>query len=155
MPATITVNDSNDVELGFKFRADVAGSITAIQFYKGPSNTDPHEVHLWTSTGTLLASANSTNETASGWQTVPLAQPVSITPGTTYVASYHSDGFYSASPDFFAADVLSGHLLAPSSSSSGGNGVYAYGASGTFPTNTHNSNNYWVDVVFNQLASLP
>ena len=154
-PVTITVNDSNDVELGFKFRADVAGSITAIQFYKGPSNTDPHEVHLWTSTGTLLASANSTNETASGWQTVPLAQPVSITPGTTYVASYHSDGFYSASPDFFAADVLSGHLLAPSSSSSGGNGVYAYGASGNFPTNTHNSNNYWVDVVFNQLASLP
>ena len=154
-PAIITVNDSNDVELGLKFRADVAGSITAIQFYKGPSNTDPHEVHLWTNTGTLLASANSTGETTSGWQTVPLAQPVSITPGTTYVASYHSDGFYSASPDFFAADVLSGHLLAPSSSSSGGNGVYAYGAPGTFPTNTYNNNNYWVDVVFNQFASLP
>ena len=31
---------------------------------------------------------------------------------------------------------------------SGGNGVYAYGASSTFPTNTYNATNYWVDVVF-------
>jgi uncharacterized GH25 family protein len=31
----------------------------------------------------------------------------------------------------------------------GGNGVYLYGPSG-FPTNTYNSNNYWVDAVFTE-----
>ena len=30
----------------------------------------------------------------------------------------------------------------------GGNGVYAYSASSTFPSNTYQSSNYWVDVVF-------
>src|SRR5207249_4112694 len=30
----------------------------------------------------------------------------------------------------------------------GANGVYAYGANGTFPVNSFNSANYWVDVVF-------
>ena len=35
-------------------------------------------------------------------------------------------------------------------SASGGNGVYAYGSSSSFPLNTYNSGNYWVDVLFSQ-----
>ena len=31
---------------------------------------------------------------------------------------------------------------------SGGNGVYAYGATSTFPEDSWDSANYWVDVVF-------
>jgi len=31
---------------------------------------------------------------------------------------------------------------------SGGNGVFAYSASSTFPTNSYQASNYWVDVVF-------
>ncbi len=31
---------------------------------------------------------------------------------------------------------------------SGGNGVYAYGATSVFPTQTYNAANYWVDVAF-------
>ena len=38
------------------------------------------------------------------------------------------------------------HALA--NAATGGNGVYAYGASSVFPTQTWNSANYWVDVVF-------
>jgi len=34
-------------------------------------------------------------------------------------------------------------------SSSTPNGPYAYGSTSTFPSNTYNSANYWVDVVFN------
>ena len=30
----------------------------------------------------------------------------------------------------------------------GGNGVYAYGGSTLFPSNSYRSTNYWVDVVF-------
>src|SRR5262249_61387887 len=30
----------------------------------------------------------------------------------------------------------------------GGNGVYAYGATSSFPTNTYRAQSYWVDVMF-------
>ena len=36
------------VELGVKFRSDVAGYITGIRFYKGAGNTGTHVGHLWT-----------------------------------------------------------------------------------------------------------
>ncbi len=45
--------------------------------------------------------------------------------------------------------MTNGPLTAPAS----GNGVYAYGGSSLFPTNTYQSTNYWVDVVFNPNGS--
>jgi hypothetical protein len=61
-----------------------------------------HVVNLWSSTGTLLASAASSGETASGWQTVNFATPVTLTSNPIYVASYHTGGFYSADSNYFA-----------------------------------------------------
>jgi Domain of unknown function (DUF4082)/Cadherin-like domain/Bacterial Ig domain len=147
-PANITANDANAIELGVKFEASVAGQILGILFYKGPQNTGTHIVNLWSSTGTLLASATSTDETASGWQTVSVATPVSLTANTIYVASYHTGGFYSIDDNYFVANHVSGVLTAPSSASSGGNGVYTYGTGSSFPTSTFNASNYWVDVIF-------
>jgi hypothetical protein len=147
-PANITVNDPSPVELGVKFDTSITGQILGILFYKGPQNTGIHVVNLWSSTGTLLASATSANETASGWQTVNLATPVSLTANTIYVASYHTEGFYSADDNYFTADHVNGVLTAPSSTSSSGNGVFAYGA-GSFPTSSFDATNYWVDVIFN------
>ena len=147
VPGTVTVNDPNPIELGVKFSASTAGSITALRFYKGPQNTGTHTGNLWSTTGTLLASAPFTNETASGWQQVNLPTPVSIAAGTTYMASYHSNGFYSADSNYFATATTNGPLTAPASASSGGNGVYAYGGTSTFPVNTYNATNYWVDVI--------
>ena len=72
-----------------------------MRFYKGPQNTGTHVADLWTATGTLLATATFTNETASGWQQVNFSSPVAITAGTTYVASYHTNGDYSADPNLF------------------------------------------------------
>ena len=77
------------VEVGVKFRSDVSGTITGIRFYKSAANTGTHIGNLWSSTGTLLATATFTNETASGWQTVTFSPAVSITANTVYVASYH------------------------------------------------------------------
>jgi hypothetical protein len=152
-PSVVSVNDPNSVELGFKFQASSAGDITGLRFYKGPSNTGTHAANLWTSTGTLLATATFANETASGWQQVNFATPVTITPGTTYVASYHTSGNYSADPNLFSSAVTNGPLTAPSSASSGGNGVYAYGSGSLFPSNSFNSTSYGVDVLFRpQLA---
>ena len=147
-PSNVLVNDPNSVELGFKFQASSAGDITGIRFYKGASNTGTHIADLWSSTGTLLATATFTNETASGWQQVNFASPVTIAAGTTYIASYHTAGNYSADPNLFANPVTNGPLTAPSSASAGGNGVYAYGTSSLFPTNTFNATSYGVDVLF-------
>ena len=88
------------------------GTITGIRFYKGSSNTGPHVADLWSSTGTLLATATFSNETASGWQQVNFSTPVAITAGTTYVASYHTNGDYSASQNYFANSVTNGELTA-------------------------------------------
>jgi hypothetical protein len=68
------------------------------------------------------------------------------------VASYHSNGFYSASANYFTTDHTSGALTAPASSVSGGNGVYAYGTGSLFPTASYNATNYWVDVLYKQGA---
>jgi hypothetical protein len=153
-PTTVTINDSGDVNLGMKFQADVAGTITGLRFYKGPSNVGSHTGYLWTSTGTLLANATFTNEGASGWQSVNLTQPVEIQANTTYVVSYSTDGFYSATGGFFNSEFANADLTGLASGLSGGNGVYAYGPSGLFPTNSYNASNYYVDVAFRpQLAA--
>lgn len=152
-PATVRVADPNSVELGMKFSASQNGNVTGIRFYKGPNNTGTHTGSLWTAAGVRLGTVTFQNETASGWQTASFTSPIAITAGTTYVVSYHSDGNYSATGNGFASSITSGPLTAPSSASSGGNGLYAYGSSSLFPTNSFNASNYYVDVVFNTLAS--
>jgi Domain of unknown function (DUF4082)/Bacterial Ig domain len=146
-PTLITVNDANAVELGVKFQASRAGSILGIRFYKGPQNTGTHVGSLWNSSGTRLAQVTFTGETASGWQQMNFATPVSISANTTYIASYHTSGFYSDDRNYFTNAYTSGSLTALADGSSGGNGVYLYG-SGGFPTNSYQASNYWVDVVF-------
>ncbi len=63
--------------------------------------TGPHTGSLWSSTGTLLATVTFTNESISGWQTATFSNPVQITKGTTYVASYHTNGIYAARRELF------------------------------------------------------
>jgi hypothetical protein len=117
-PQVAADSDPGSVELGVRFRSDVAGSITAIRFYKSSANTGTHTGSLWAADGTKLAGGTFAGETASGWQQLTLAAPVPIQANTAY------DGAGSR------------------------NGVYAYGAFTAFPTNTYSSTNYWVDVVF-------
>ncbi|WP_374828237.1 N,N-dimethylformamidase beta subunit family domain-containing protein, partial [Mycoplana dimorpha] len=151
-PATVNTNDSAAVELGVKFQTSAAGTVSGIRFYKGSQDTGTHTGSLWSSTGTRLATLTFTNETASGWQTAYFSGPVTLTPGETYTASYHTNvGRYSSTTNYFTSNVTSGPLTAPAS----GNGVYAYGSSSQFPTNTYQASNYWVDVVFNPTTSTP
>jgi hypothetical protein len=149
-PLTAADGDTSSTEVGVKFRSDVAAYILGLRFYKGTGNTGTHVGSLWTGTGTLLAQATFANETATGWQQVNFASPVAIAANTTYVASYHAPvGHYAEDDNYFVtsgADSAPLHALA--NGVDGPNGVYVYGASVAFPTNTYNSANYWVDVVF-------
>ena len=161
MPTTVTIwgptatpahpadPDSNAVEVGVKFTSDVNGLLMGVRFYKSSTNTGTHIGNLWSSTGTLLATATFSNETASGWQQVNFTSPVAIIAGTVYAASYHCTvGHYAGDNNYFAnAGFDNPPLHALRNGVSGGNGVYVYGAS-AFPTNSLQSSNYWVDVVF-------
>ena len=155
VPGLVDGGADSSVELGVKFRSDVAGIITGIRFYKASDNTGTHVGNLWSSTGTNLATVTFTGETGSGWQQMLFSSPVAITANTVYVASYHADaGHYSADVNYFATTgVDNPPLHALADGVSGGNGVFAYGTSSAFPTQTWNAANYWVDVVFNAGAA--
>ena len=143
-------SDDQPVELGVKFRSAVDGRITGIRFYKATSNTGTHVGNLWTTNGDLLATATFANETESGWQQVIFSTPVAISANTVYVASYHTDtGHYCADAGYFSEHSQDNYPLhALADGESGGNGVYSYGASSSFPDQTWLAANYWVDVVF-------
>lgn len=153
-PALASDSDTRAVELGVKFRSDVAGYIHGIRFYKGAQNTGTHVGTLWSAAGTKLASATFTSETASGWQQVKFAQPVAITANTVYVASYHTNvGHYANDDRFFqSVGVDNPPLHALRNGISGANGVFRYGANSLFPSTGSLQTNYWVDVVFAETA---
>jgi len=153
-PEILSDPDTSPVELGMKFQVSTAGSVSGVKFYKGTGDTGTHQAHLWTDNGTLLATATFTDETASGWQTATLSSPVGLTPDTTYVVSYHSNGHYAASSNYFTEDVVNGPLKATADTASNPNGVYAYGGSGVFPTNSFQKTNYWIDVLFSPQAEV-
>jgi hypothetical protein len=148
VPAVVSQNDPNAVEIGVKFQSSASGTVTAIRFYKGAKNIGSHTGNLWSAGGKLLGSVTFTNETASGWQQATLPTPIALTAATSYVVSYHTSGFYSADSNFFATAFSNGPLTAAASSSSAGNGLYAYGQASSFPISSYSSSNYWVDIAF-------
>ena len=152
VPGVVDAGPDSAVEMGVKFRSDVAGNIIGIRFYKASTNTGTHVGNLWSSSGTRLATATFTGETASGWQQVNFATPVSITANTVYVASYHTNvGHYALNEYYFATvGVDNPPLHALADGVSGGNGVYRYGSTSTFPNQSRHAFNAWVDVVFSR-----
>jgi hypothetical protein len=148
-PSTVDAGDTSATVLGVKFTADVSGSVTGIRFYKASTNTGTHVGTLWSAGGTQLGSGSFSGETASGWQTLTLATPVAVTAGTTYVASYLApNGHYSVTGAAFASGPLDNSPLHALANGTSANGVYAYSSTSVFPTNSFNSTNYWVDVLF-------
>jgi Domain of unknown function (DUF4082)/Fibronectin type III domain/Bacterial Ig domain len=150
-PTTVDSGDSTPNNLGVEFTPTANGTVTGMRFYKAAANTGTHVGSLWDASGNLLAQGTFTNETASGWQTLVFSTPVSVTAGTTYIASYLApNGHFSMSRPGFNAAITNGPLTAPASSSTTyGNGVYANGSTTIFPTNSYQATNYWVDVLFN------
>ncbi|MCZ8131098.1 MAG: DUF4082 domain-containing protein [Steroidobacteraceae bacterium] len=149
-PAVESFADASPVELGVRFRPSVSGWVTGLRFYKGAGNGGTHVGNLWSAGGALLASATFRNETATGWQTVTFANPVAVTAGTAYVASYFApQGGYAATAGFFASTgFTSGPLYLFRDGEGGGNGLFRYGSTSGFPTQSYQGTNYWIDVVF-------
>ncbi|HVG97803.1 MAG TPA: DUF4082 domain-containing protein, partial [Chloroflexota bacterium] len=143
-------NQGTPIELGLKFRADVAGYVTGVRFYKGPADTGTHTGSLWTSGGQLLATATFGAESATGWQQVSFDAPVAVSANTTYVVSYFSPtgNLSFTNQAFAAAGVDNPPLRALQDGTDGPNGVFRLGPAGGFPDETYAASNYWVDVIF-------
>ena len=151
--------DPSSVEVGMKFKTDTFGTVSGLRFYKVSTDTGTHIGSLWTPTGQLLAQATFSGETSSGWQQVNFSTPVPITPGTTYLVSYHApNGHYAQTEGYFypqpspapdwGSTVDSPPLHALRDTGTTVNGVYGYSSSPTFPANTFGAENYWVDPIF-------
>ena len=144
VPATVDGNDGSGIEVGTSFVPAISGKVTGLRFYKSALNIGTHTGSLWSSTGTRVATGTFTGESASGWQSLTFPNAVPVSAGTTFVVSYYAPGgHYSASSHFFDAAWTNGPLTVPA-----GNGVYHYGSSSTFPTDSYGATNYWVDPTF-------
>ncbi len=144
-PVSVNQSDgaSTNYELGTLLQSNTAGQITAVRFWKDSKETGTHTGHIWSSTGTLLATVTFAGETASGWQQQALTTPLTITANTTYVVSVNTGAtYYVVTTSGLASQIVNANL----SSVVGANGVY--GATGAFPTNSYSASNYFRDVVF-------
>jgi hypothetical protein len=149
-PSAPDSGDGSSVEVGVRFTPSVAGYVSGVKFFKSAANTGTHRGTLWSAAGTALASGTFTGESATGWQTLVFSSPVPVQAGTTYTASYLAPrGHYAATANFFTGAHSRGPLVAPATT----NGVYAYGSGNVAPTNVFAATNYWVDVVFNTVAT--
>jgi hypothetical protein len=142
-PVIPNATDNVAYELGTKFQASAPGQISAILYWKAPSETGTHTGKIWSANGTLLASVTFSGESASGWQAQALTSPLAIQANTTYVVSVNVNRYYVATGRGLASTVVNGDL---SSVADGANGVY--GNSGAFPNNSYNNTNYFRDVSF-------
>lgn len=143
-PAVTSADDTGAYELGVRISPTASGKITGVKFYKGAGNTGTHTGSLWSASGQRLATGTFSGESASGWQTLTFASPVTVSAGVTYIASYTTTtGRYAVDPGYFQRTaVTGGPLTAPSAD----NGVYSVGSG--FPTNSYQGGNYWVDAVY-------
>ncbi len=156
--AVPTLSDSGDtsaINLGIKFRADTDGYIVGVRFYKSALNTGIHLGTLWSDSGTQLATATFTGESASGWQQVLFDTAVPVTANTTYIASYLAPaGHYAGDLNFFSnKGVDNPPLHALMDGVDGGNAVFAYASTPAFPNQSNMAANYWVDVIYATSAS--
>jgi hypothetical protein len=130
-------------ELGVKLQVDTPEQLTSVRFYKAVGEAGTHTATIWTANGLSLASVTFASETASGWQQQALTTPLQLQPNTTYVVSINANSRYPVTLNGLLNPVSSGPLHTVAD---GLNGVYN-GTLGSFPDQSYQSSNYFVDVV--------
>lgn len=154
--AAIPPNSISDgpVELGVKFRTDApVRRILGVRAYvTGP---EPSSVTLW-SGGQALVTKAFTPSSGTGWQDVLFDAPVAVTPGATYIASYHAVTGYAYEHQGLADARSTKHVTALASDVDfglgQGNGVFCYGSAPCAPTDSFDASNYWVTPLWDGTA---
>ena len=148
---TAADGDASAIELGVKFRSDVAGFITGLRFYKGAANTGTHVGSLWTITGHAAGPGHLHRRDGHGLAAGPVLHP-----GRDLrqhhlrrVLPHQRRPLCLGRP---TTSPMAGSRMARSMHSR--MGPMAAMASmpivrrAVFPTDTYHSENYYVDVVF-------
>ena len=133
-------------EMGTKITVTKDSDLTSLRFYKDAGETGTHVGRVWTEGGAQIASVTFTGETASGWQKQALASPVTLAAGTNYVVSVGLNATFVDTVSGLATPIVSGPLK------SVGAGLFGNSA-GTFPTQSWNNSNYFVDGVVSAAAA--
>ena len=81
-------NDVKSVTLGVTFSVATAGKVAGIEFFRGSVVNTAQTVTLWSSTGDRLATSATSDSSTLGWVRAYFTQPIAITAGTRYVATY-------------------------------------------------------------------
>ena len=156
-PTSLDQGDTNAVELGMRFKADLDGSDHRRPLLQVRRRTPARtSATCGPRAGRCSPRGTFSGESASGWQQLTFATPVDITAGTTYVASYFAPrGHYSSSPASSSSPARAAATRstarrctrsAPTAASPTASTPTR--ARATFPTSTFNGENYAVDVVF-------
>ena len=129
-----------------KFQTSRQVRITGIRIYR----VDPADLtgSLWTADGSLLARGTFSSRPTNAWQDMTFADPVTIVPGRTYIASYFTPGTrYAFRHRYFTNKALTvGPITALRAVDGNPNGVFCYDDQkcGFFPVHGHKDSTYWV-----------
>jgi hypothetical protein len=138
-----SATSSGPMELGMRFTVSTPGSVVAIRYYRGWHDSPANAGALWTASGQRVATVTFGSAGNRGWQTARLNQPVALSAGVTYVASYQmSAGQYRVQTAAFAGGATLGN-----STIQGTAGSYWSGSG--FPSLSSGGTAYYVDVLFN------
>ena len=155
VPKTIDSQDTGNTVLGQRFTPTQDGYISGVRFYKSAANTGIHTGTVWNSAGVQLATLAFINETASGWQSSRFVTPVKVTAGQTYVVSYNApNGRYSYATGYWD---YKGMDAAPLTAAGGFGSAPAgvYNTNSSFPTDSYENSNYYVDAIFESTDTSP
>ncbi|WP_206687269.1 DUF4082 domain-containing protein, partial [Microbacterium yannicii] len=154
-PPIESANDSQALELGLRFTAEVDGYITGVRFYKGAANTGQHTGSLWSAQGTRVATVLFSGESATGWQTALFDEPVEVVAGQQYTVSYTApQGGYAYNEYYWPYQARATSPLKVSSAT-GDATAGVFGTAGTWPKTTFHESNYYVDALFEPAADSP
>jgi hypothetical protein len=137
-------------ELGTRIAVDRPMDLTAVRYWRDALETGAHHATVWSSTGAVLAQADFTGETSSGWQRAALSQRLRLQAGQNYVVSVNYSSAFVVTKFGLQTPLVNG----PLHSSGAPNGVFGASA-GTFPTQTSNSSNYFVDAEVREPPAAP
>lgn len=163
-------------DLGVQFKVNQSGlTLNGYYFWVDATNNDvDHTKYSWRlysttngTSGTLISGSTvsvAADFTPGQWNYQALSTPVTLTSGTTYVASLHYSGtaanHYNHVLSYWstgagASGITNGPLTAPGSSTAlGGNQCPENepSASAAFPASSFSASNYWIDVSVNSAA---